>query len=280
MRPTISFVQENLRPPELFHYTGAYAFEQIVTCGKLRATNFRYLDDPTEVAYGLELLQPELEQASDTSRSALRAFWQRTSASVAASALSDFYVCCFSGMEDDVSQWRAFGAGAARYAIGFDSDSFYDVASRAGGRFDRVVYKRNKQLDEIRRVIDKARLFLARRRITSAHVEQLAAVAARHLVRHITRFKSPKYAAEKEWRIVVEKPASASDGVSFDSSRGYLRPYISLALAGAEQPLPLLSVWVLAPGRSDSAVKAASLVLNAAKIRDVYARPSAVPLAF
>lgn len=281
MWPGISFLREDLRPKELFHYTGAHAFEQIVRFASLRATNFRYLDDPTEVAYGLQLIEPELQDAyGETSRAMMRAFWGQTLDNVRASALSDFYVCCFSGMEDDVSQWRAFGTGAARYSLGFDSDIFYAAAKRIDGRFERVVYKRSRQTEKIRDVIEKARLFLSRRRFTQSHAEQLAAVTARHLVRHITQFKSPKYAGEKEWRIVIEKPASSSDGVSFDSSRGYLRPYISVPLAEPEQPLPLTSVWVLAPGRNETASKAAALVLNAGGVKNIDPRPSTVPLAF
>ncbi|MGZ5463285.1 MAG: DUF2971 domain-containing protein [Thermoanaerobaculia bacterium] len=279
MRPAVSFAREDTLPDELFHYTGAAAFEQIIRLGVLRATNFRFLDDPTEVTYGLDLVVPELDQRRDAASSSnVATFWQHTADRLRDAALAEFYVCCFTGVEDDVSQWRAFGGGSVRYSLGFNASAFQPIANNVSGQFDSIIYKRESQTDRIGRILDKASEFLATNKISRTHVRSLAAVAARHLVQLMTRFKSPKYEAEHEWRIFIEKPHTSAEHVSFDASRGYLRPYLELPLRVAGD-LPLTSLWVLAPGRSDGAVRAGTLVLQAANITNVVPKPSTVPIA-
>ncbi|MEA2239177.1 MAG: hypothetical protein QOC81_3901 [Thermoanaerobaculia bacterium] len=281
MLPGISGRKEDLRPPELFHYTSAVGFEQILRCRFLRATNFRFLDDPSEVSYGLDLVIPKLKTQGDgATRPLVKKFWRWTTDNVAAAALSDFYVCCFSSMEDDVSQWRAFGGGPVRYALGFDSEEFYGLAKSVSGRFASVVYKGNRQTERIDRFIEKASGFLAAHRFAASDVEPFATIAARHFVGLMTRFKSPKYEAEREARIIVEKSSAYAEGIAFDASRGFLRPYIAVPLAKPDATIPLVSVWVLAPGRGDSALKAAALVLEAAEIRGITPQLSTVPIAF
>src|ERR1041384_2388550 len=54
----------------LYHYTAAASFVAIVEHRELRATNFAYLNDPTEIQYGIRLVTIVI-QAVRTALSAL-----------------------------------------------------------------------------------------------------------------------------------------------------------------------------------------------------------------
>jgi hypothetical protein len=104
-RPRISGRREDMRPGTVFHYTGASAFDHIIRDGIFRATNFRYLDDPTEVQYGIDVVLERLETLRRRTVAPLsKEFWKETATCVSAKTqLSEFYMCSFTRLEDDVS---------------------------------------------------------------------------------------------------------------------------------------------------------------------------------
>ena len=106
----------------LYHYTTADGFLGILSSEQIRATNYSFLNDSSELAYGLRIMEDVLDRrlygaAADrlkfllTARAALRKL----------SELSDTYVACFSTKCDDLSQWRGYGVtNSDRYCLGFD----------------------------------------------------------------------------------------------------------------------------------------------------------------
>jgi hypothetical protein len=68
--------------------------------------------------------------------------------------------------------------------------------------------------------------------------------------------------------------------IDFDTSRGVIRPYVLFALEDRPgKPLPLHSLYVLAPAQPDQAMKAAAMVLEAAGVERVIPRRSGIPFA-
>jgi hypothetical protein len=281
-RPRIGGRSEDIRPGTVFHYTGASAFDHIIRNGIFRATNFRYLDDPTEVQYGIDVVLERLEALRRRTVARLsKEFWKETAACVSTKTqLSEFYMCSFTRLEDDVGMWRAFGTGPARYALGFDSEPFAAIATRAGGWFTSIIYDRSRQESRLSDFVKDVAAILRRGSIKQSEVGEFAQLTSRHLGRFIMRFKSAKYQSEEESRIIIERPATNCEGISFDVSRGYLRPYISIPLALRNERIPLQTVWVLAPGRLDIAHRAAELAIQAAELPPIPVHKSTVPLVF
>lgn len=49
-------------PERLFHYTSAEGFNKIIEDGTLWATNLLYMNDPTEVTYGIKKFKKHLKE--------------------------------------------------------------------------------------------------------------------------------------------------------------------------------------------------------------------------
>jgi hypothetical protein len=276
----ISGRRGRMLPPTLFHYTAAAGFEAIVRTQSLRATNFSYLNDPSEVAYAVSVVITRLAKYAESEHEAVRWCSERIKANLSIELLSETYLCCFTGLPDHLSQWRAYGNGAAeRYSIGFASEGIRSYAnSLPATQFVQVIYATDEQNDHIDRVVDATIETVISNRLRVRDVEPLAEAAAERLGRMLPLFKDPAYEVENEWRIIVCRSADHISDVEIDVSRGVLRPYITLQFSGSV-PLPIAHLWILAPNRASRAIKAARIVLRKKGILDVPPRESSIPFA-
>jgi hypothetical protein len=279
----ISLNRDTYYPQTLYHYTGAAAVAGILLSRTLWATNFSFLNDPTEVEYGRNLVLDLLKQAtqdgsqSDDRKTLLAAIEK----SFLEKAVSEVYVCCFTECRDDLSQWRAYGtATGARYCLGFCTEALMD-SRESELRFEKITYERRKQCDPILEVIEKAIDFVTEMRLSHLEALEIADASARRLARLLPQMKSPAYAAEKEWRIIRWIPGTDVSEVCFDATRGVVRPYVKFPLTQEKQKqqLPVDELLVLAPGRELPSLKAADMLLRKAGITGVQSVPSQVPFA-
>src|ERR1044071_3177007 len=124
----ISEVTEQIRwaepqlPELLYHYTTAAGFAGIVETGEVRGTNFNFLNDSTEMIYGISLAKRLLEisiDEDDISRTKEVLKFARSVVGLATHG-KEYYVTCFSTLRDDLSQWRGYSTSGDRYAFAFD----------------------------------------------------------------------------------------------------------------------------------------------------------------
>lgn len=115
-------------PEVVWHYTTADGLLGILRTGTIYSTQVACLNDHTELNYGIDLfrialldLRSECPELRDADTEALFRSAEE-SASVNAAPESPFYVTCFTRNDDDLSQWRAYGAGENGYAIGFHTE--------------------------------------------------------------------------------------------------------------------------------------------------------------
>lgn len=279
-RKPISGRRGRMLPPTLFHYTAAAGFEAIVRTRSLRATNFSYLNDPSEVAYAVSLVLASLRRHAESEQEVVRWCAERIKANLSIELLSETYLCCFTALADHLSQWRAYGNGAAeRYSIGFASEGIRSYAnSLPATQFVQVIYAADEQNALINRVVDATIEAVVSNGLRSRDIEPLAEAAAERLGRMLPLFKDPAYEVENEWRIIVCRPSDQVDDVTIDGSRGVLRPFITLQFS-SNTPLPISDLWVLAPNRASQAIKAARIVLRKQGILEVPPRESSIPFA-
>lgn len=242
----------------------------------MRATNFSFLNDPSEIEYGRALAREVLVEARKKASRAHKPFFTELARQFDLETGSEVYVSCFTALDDDLSQWRAYGsASAERYALGFDAEVLQALAiQREGAQFTRVVYDHEEQLERLEFVTDKALAFVQHEQPSDAELDLLAVAAARQLARVLPQLKNPAYAAEKEWRVVLWHPLPDQQ-IEFDASRAVVRPFLRLSLPA---PLPLLALLVMAPSREAQALKAAEMLLRVVGV-DVTPRHSHVPFA-
>ena len=247
-------------PAAVYHYTSAAGFHGIVTQRALRATNFSFLNDPTEIAYGKSVVDRVLVRES-VQDDEFGAFVTAVTKTMDARALSEVYVTCFTELGDDLSQWRAYGSSAAaRYAVGFDTGPLKRIQQTSGDiGFARVLYDQALQESAVREMLVHAYKFTQE----NPAIEQayFVSATAREIGRILPLLKSPAYHAEREWRAVLISNADQVAALEFDTSRGSIRPYVMLPFV-AEEPLPIVSLRVMAPSRPEPALKAAGLLLR------------------
>ena len=112
-------------PRRLFHYTNTDAFTKIVQEGLFWATDYRYLNDASELQHGGQIFRGEIADLVGTDRFGgidilgerlLRVFgdidWRQR-----------LFLVCFCSEGNLLSQWRAYGdcAGKGSVSLGLES---------------------------------------------------------------------------------------------------------------------------------------------------------------
>ena len=253
-------------PDLLWHYTDAGGLLGIVGHERMWATQTSFLNDSTELAYGVELVtkamatyDPQylkegtarfLEDVFDPQRASLPRWLD---------ANLDVYVTCFCEDGDLLSQWRAYAGrdNAGGYAIGMGTDppmqgwpqespGDHDVAIR------RVLYDPVEQEAACHELIDTLVPIID----ADPEDRELQKSFAHNLLSGVVEFaswcKDPAFEEEHEWRIVyVRNNDSSKLPVHHRMSRGLLVPYVELELPCPVEPLrghlPLQSIR-LGPG--------------------------------
>lgn len=264
------------RPDCVYHYTTAVGFDGILR-GEIHATNFSFLNDSSEVQFG-QIIVEQCLAAHDSTASALgSSLIAEIREKFKAATVAEVYVACFSGLEDDLSQWRAYGNSQfERFSIAFDFAALCKLAAmHRDVAFVEVLYDEHDQLKRVGDLIDKAlRLFESQTR--TEPIGDYAAVVSTYLARIVPALKNPVFRVEREWRLILWRDRDDEDFcVQFDASRGVLRPYLSLPF---DQPVAIVGLHVLAPTRGERTRKAAEMRLQAGKVA-VEALASKIPFA-
>lgn len=263
-------------PSCVYHYTTAAGFAGIVLDGCIRATNFSFLNDPSEVRYGSDLahaLLNDMKSSLDVPQSHLI---DQILVFLAFEVIAEVYVACFTRLDDDLSQWRAYGSAAVeRYAIGFDTEAFQPLMSDPNTNFVKVLYEEPKQRARIRFFVDRMFKFIERENINQAQWPILAGVVAQLIARVLPELKDIAYQNEREWRI-VRWYAREDHPPEVDATRGVLRPYLKVQLSS---PLPIIDLRFMAPTRKECAGKAATMLLRRADVEYVEPKHSDIPFA-
>jgi hypothetical protein len=121
----------------LWHYTNGPGLLGILSSGTLYSTQVSCLNDSSEIRYGQGLFQKALTEslASFTGDDRVKQFAIRYLKLIEDAATlvtpphapSPFFVTCFSSEEDDLSTWRAYGAGQRGYAIAFKANRLFNL---------------------------------------------------------------------------------------------------------------------------------------------------------
>ncbi len=249
-------------PARVFHYTDAGGLLGIVKTGSLFATDFRFLNDHSELSYAYELAQAVAgELLKEYSGPVEKAFltaatqdWPHVYRE------GPYYLTCFTELKNSLGQWRAY-SGRQGYSLEFPGD----MCSRFGGSekvnrqapgntLVRVEYKVKVQKNYIRnllrRVINKV--------CSASHLKGVGSLAeaVRPMVgwywprieRVAYRFKHPDFAVEKEWRLVTwwgkedEEYRPGDLGITPYTRHQQLRSWTFNQQAGQGNLLPIVSV--------------------------------------
>ncbi|MGH9664623.1 MAG: hypothetical protein ACRD9L_09395, partial [Bryobacteraceae bacterium] len=114
------------RPLLLFHYTNVAGLKGIVESGSLWCTNTAFLNDATELAYGLQLANQVAQELTGLSADILN------EACLAIEKKLDVYAACFCERGDLLNQWHGYGKRGAGYSIGLAVNQLVSITPAEG----------------------------------------------------------------------------------------------------------------------------------------------------
>ena len=116
----------------------------------LWATRVQYLNDKKELRVAYEIAQSlltEFESRHPSGISAFREYLQREPTAF-------IYVASFSQVDDDLSQWRAYGKPGNSYCLGFEGPAILNAAEDTGWRLAQCVYTLEEQRTTVREALE------------------------------------------------------------------------------------------------------------------------------
>jgi hypothetical protein len=249
-------------PDQLYHYTSADGFFGIVSSGVLRATNFSYLNDSTEIQYGRRIAHKVIREHLKSTRSSThKEVLTRAEKSLEDIGIGlEFYMACFCTKSDRLSQWRAYGSVKGRFCIGFDTNAL--IFSDLNYSLSRVIYNPDEQHRKVGEVIEIAieALDIGSSPDFLGRVHELL---THKVINELCFFKDRGFEEEDEWRIV--HPSDPTDKIDFDTSSGIIKPFVELWASSRDRSgacrLPIAEVIIGPSLFSSLSKKSAGLLL-------------------
>jgi len=255
-------------PTAVYHYTDAGGLLGILSSGVFWATDYRYLNDSSELKYIFGIASQVIEsQLRTTSHGPVtQAFLEYVSITPPPYDDTVYYICCFSEADNSLSQWRAYGSsqGFSICVPGDVATADYAALARRmprpagapppvfgqgqnpGISLLRVDYDPDVHAAYVTKLVEELIALCE-----GAHMRSYA--STQEAVSHITpfyfgqlerasyRFKHPDFADEREWRLV-----SWGRHQEFFRVGATLTPYAKFRLFSVSHPknngLPLLAV--------------------------------------
>lgn len=280
-------------PKTLFHYTDVRGLEGILRNRTFWATDYRYLNDKEEIAYGDSLICKHMKdflvRADVETQNQLKPIFREVlgedygSPSILRSWATHIFTISFSEYGNDLHQWRAYGKNAHGYSIGIDTGQ---VIGKPQGEdrleFLKLVYDPAKQAKVIdSAIVDAVDLinygfrayddFLRRNIINRAISLGLSAM----MFNMCLLFKHQAFAEEKEWRVIKLRTANTplssdedfTSDIKFRTSHDTLIPYLEVDLSATNEPslIPITSIFLGPNHRNTRSIASLNMFLQSLK---------------
>lgn len=213
----------------LFHYTDAQSVYSILTNKKLWLTDVRFSNDSQELYDGIDKLSEALknptlglfanrEHIKDAIEYLQNAFDEKTSFGIDEPA----FVFSFTGKENLLSQWRAYGS----YAIEFDKELLRkDVPA-----LKQCIYKENEKHDLTKNAVTDAINAVSQSMASSEDFTVTSVMSLYRLIELAATFKHIGFEEEQEVRIITQARVW-DDSVKYRPSGNRLIPYKELDIS-------------------------------------------------
>jgi len=226
------------RPSRLFHYTSQAGLLGIVSSNVLWATNALYLNDSSELAYGLSVAREQISALARRS-DLITEFLRRGELLLDWATLlpnRQFYACCFCEDSDLLSQWRCYADRGGGYAIGFDIEdlaraglkkhlSLFPVEYGSGPHSRLLTHDLEAACDALEHCSQQS----------PGNEEQLLSAASEELkltlIYRVLSLKHPGFKEEREWRILANFHPTDPSRLRFRPGQTTVVPYIELGIS-------------------------------------------------
>jgi hypothetical protein len=148
----------------LYHYTDSNGLEGIVKNQQIWFTHYQHLNDPTEVAYGMEVASRLINAIGGKYTTLTKVFCDMAIEFFAHPKIKEtfgVFIGCFSRKPDDLDQWRDYGDDGRGFALGL-SPALFQVEDKADRKphenvfMAPVAYGEQNGQERHRRAIEEA----------------------------------------------------------------------------------------------------------------------------
>jgi hypothetical protein len=196
-------------PEIVYHYTDAAGLIGMLRSNRIWATDYRFLNDQSEIAHTQAITLEIIEQREKTCRnSALKQLYSEVREYQGMAPESDIFVFSLSEERDDLSQWRGYARDGMGFTVGFSGPAlFQESLSSDEFGFLAMEYDHAKQRRTLLNALsDIAREVRKQIKESTAELDYIidaAAVEFDFLANECAACNKHKsFSSEKEWRIV------------------------------------------------------------------------------
>lgn len=206
-------------PENLYHYTTASGLLGIIKNQCLWSTDAKYLNDFSEIKYGLQILKSTIKELTESEFSSdtqycttlqlfLDTIFQHLTSSY------NIYFTCFCSKGNLLSQWRAYGKNSG-FALEFSFEELSHLKASYTGKplstfLAKIVYDEKSQkeilriiLRNIKYAIDKGILRNSFSTYEDERKNYVLEVLHYFLLAVIPQFKDNSFSEEEEWRLIT-----------------------------------------------------------------------------
>jgi Protein of unknown function (DUF2971) len=241
----------------LNHYTDAVGLEGITRSGELWCTGVRHLNDRSEFHYVHDAAADVLNEVLGSAPEAEAHYWSYFLEKAHARPLGSInlremeavgacYVASFSEKDDDLNQFRAYGARSP-FQLRFSIETLQRLADKQNFQLMKCDYSYKSLRTEIDELIRQAHERISKMVRVSSRADNNITEAAFYDARRqfwdavlalAPRFKHGKFQEEQEWRLVSPFYSTLLPEVqvNFRVRDGRITPYLNLKLFSQECP--------------------------------------------
>ena len=208
----------------VYHYCSTDVFQKIVANKKIRLSDITKSNDSAELKWASQFVKDIFMEKFKNAANSDKKFFECYPPDFFAKYLSrytrenfddderyyTFYVCCFSAVGDQLSQWRGYADDGKGLSVGFDREKMKEKVDNGNEplTFDKVVYNENEQKRIVNRYANA--LFsglkaLAKAELTREELESYSRVIFNKvfvgLFENCVLLKNPFFKEEKEYRL-------------------------------------------------------------------------------
>jgi hypothetical protein len=234
--------RKNTIDTALYHYTDASGLKGIIESETIWFTDYRHLNDPSELTHGIDMARDVINRIPITDASG-REFLDCLADMFSTKNFEgrfEFFIASFSRDRDELGQWRAYADNGRGFAIGFAQHVFRieedrpDLKPNEKTFVGPVLYDIRDIMERHAHAIDKAVSIVLKAANANADVvkdettrdhfiqELCRNIISAPLIWNCLTSKHPAYKHEKEVRLLLL------------NQRSNLMPYIKTRLRGSE----------------------------------------------
>jgi hypothetical protein len=207
----------------LYHYTNVAGFRGIIESESAWFTDYRHMNDPSEIAHGIEMSHDVIREIKNGADGRLQLFLDCLADMMSPANFSralEYFIGSFSRARDDLGQWQVYADNGRGIAIGF-APRLFRIENTTGMKPDEaafvapVVYDLRtvcgrhgtaieRAAEIFLRTADTHAVLLSDKGICIPFMQEFArGVIATPLIWNCLTSKHPAYAHEQEVRLII-----------------------------------------------------------------------------